>query len=84
METAEGRPDPPIISPPPRVPSVAKAPAGAAAPAHTEEAIKPTATTLAPIAPAGPAPAPTPETYEVQSCGTECDYPCSEDCGQTA
>ena len=63
------------------MPSVAKAPA--AAPAHTEEAIKPTAATLAPIAPAAQAPAPEPTIYEVQSCSTECDYPCGEDCGQT-
>ena len=50
---------------------MAKAPA--AAPAHTEEAIKPTAATLAPE----------PTIYEVQSCSTDCDYPCGEDCGQT-
>jgi len=37
-----------------------------------------------------PAPAPTPVvplagsvTYEVQNCGSDCDYPCNRDCGQT-
>ena len=30
-----------------------------------------------------PAPAPAPVIYEVQGCGSDCDYPCNKQCGQT-